>query len=245
MCRRSFHLWGSVDGSVCVSPKLSDANLLQMVSEKISLCSRCSINFVGEHVCLRLSPTVSDSKSPQTFFAVALYNYCNYTTMATETLVYRDSQISNSQSSETHCSSQSSQSATNRNLPPTTGIVAIEAINRQFQERGFSENTRELFRASWRKGTQKDYKAKYKRFCSWCSAREINLSQATLIDISEFLTDLYLSGLQYRTIAGYRSMLSNIQPAIDGFKIGQHPDIIRLIKGVFHCRPPSKKLVLE
>ena len=121
----------------------------------------------------------------------------------------------------------------------------MAAINRQFQERGFSEKTRELFRASWRKGTQRDYNAKYKRFCGWCSAREISPDHATLIDISQFLTDLYHSGLQYRTIAGYRSVLSNILPAVDGFKIGQHPDILRLIKGIFHCRPPSKRLIPE
>lgn len=40
-------------------------------------------------------------------------------------------------------------------------------------------------------------------------------------------------------------MLSVVLPAVDGFKVGQHPDIIRLIKGVFHSRPPQKRLLPE
>ena len=40
-------------------------------------------------------------------------------------------------------------------------------------------------------------------------------------------------------------MLSNILPPIEGFKVGQHPDLIRLIKGVFNSRPPQKRLVPE
>ena len=115
-----FHLWGSTNGSICISSKSSDANFLHMVSEQISLCSRCSINFVGEHVCLRLSPTLSDSKSPETFFAVPLHNYSNCTTVATETLVHRDAPVSDCLPSETPSGSQSSQSAANANLPSST-----------------------------------------------------------------------------------------------------------------------------
>ena len=36
------------------------------------------------------------------------------------------------------------------------------------------------------------------------------------------------------TITGYRSMLSSILPRVEGFPIGQHPHIIRLLKGIFN-----------
>ena len=40
-------------------------------------------------------------------------------------------------------------------------------------------------------------------------------------------------------------MLSTVLPTVDNFPIGQHPHIIRLIKGVFNSRPPVKKLLPE
>ncbi|CAC5368900.1 unnamed protein product [Mytilus coruscus] len=56
---------------------------------------------------------------------------------------------------------------------------------------------------------------------------------------------LYTSGLQYRTIAGCRSMLSSLLPPIDNVPIGQHPYMIRLLRGVFNSRPPKVNLVPE
>ena len=40
-------------------------------------------------------------------------------------------------------------------------------------------------------------------------------------------------------------MLSAILPPVEGIAIGQQPDIIRLLKGVFNTRPPEKRLVPE
>ena len=74
---------------------------------------------------------------------------------------------------------------------------------------------------------------------------EINSTSQSLDQVAEFLTDLFSKGLKYRTIAGYRSMLSNILPPVDKFSVGQHPYIVRLIKGVFNSRPPITKLIPE
>jgi hypothetical protein len=40
-------------------------------------------------------------------------------------------------------------------------------------------------------------------------------------------------------------MLSTVLPTVDNFPVGQHPHIIRLIKGVFNSRPPVNKLLPE
>ncbi|CAC5396445.1 unnamed protein product [Mytilus coruscus] len=63
--------------------------------------------------------------------------------------------------------------------------------------------------------------------------------------VADFLTGLFTSGLQYRTIAGYRSMLSTVLPPIEKIPVGQHPYIIRLLKGVFNSRPPKIKLLSD
>ena len=40
-------------------------------------------------------------------------------------------------------------------------------------------------------------------------------------------------------------MLSAMLPSIDNIPVGQHPHIIRLLKGVFNSRPPQRRLVPE
>ena len=87
----------------------------------------------------------------------------------------------------------------------------------------------------------RDYAAKFNKFSGWCSEREINPYTATVTQCAEFLSFLFHSGLKYRTIAGYRSMLSVVLSPADGMPVGQHPDILRLLKGVFNSRPPEKK----
>lgn len=40
----------------------------------------------------------------------------------------------------------------------------------------------------WRKGTQKDYAAKFRKFSSWCDEREIDPHIATLAQCTDLLT---------------------------------------------------------
>ena len=66
-----------------------------------------------------------------------------------------------------------------------------------------------------------------------------------MTDAAEFLTELFSEGLQYRTIAGYRSMLSSVMSPIGKIPVGQHPYITRLLKGIFNSRPPKVILLPE
>jgi hypothetical protein len=58
-----------------------------------------------------------------------------------------------------------------------------------------------------------------------------------LADITGFLAHSFDEGLEYRTINTYRSALSGVLPPIDGFPVGQHPLVIRLLNGVLNLRP--------
>ena len=74
----------------------------------------------------------------------------------------------------------------------TAWFLSTDSLKREV----FSEQTRKLLCASWRKGTQKDYVSKFKKFSSWCDSREIDPYTANLTQVAEFLTFLYTSGLQ-------------------------------------------------
>lgn len=112
--------------------------------------------------------------------------------------------------------------------PEIFNLNAWFSVDRQFRTQGFSNNVRKLLSESWRASTHRDYGCKFKQFNSWCDQRQIDTYSATLVQCKEFFANLYNKGLQYRTIAGYRSMLSAVLPTINNMPVGQHPNIIRI-----------------
>ena len=172
----------------------------------------------------------------------------NSPTLAAQTLVHKSSEVHNRLSKEPASQGGSITPAKNKHISSKSSSIQSDCmvfIDKQFKEKGFSKETRKLLRASWRSGTQKDYSVKFRKFNSWCSRREIDPYSASLTEAAEFLTYLFSEGLQYRTIAGYRSMLSSFLSPIGKIPVGQHPYITCLIKGVFNSRPPKVVILPE
>lgn len=238
----------SFDRPVCISKEQTDSDILFMDSASRCSGSGCSVNLMGKHVCICLSSHLSNPKSPETYGAVSLPGDSDSSKMASQTLVHRSTTNVNSLSKEaatlakpvttTKFNDTSSQ-------PRSIQSTCLASIDRSFQEKGFSSKSRKLLSASWRQGTQRDYTGKFNKFNSWCHERQIDPYSTSLTQVADFLTDLFESGLQYRTIAGYRSMLSAVLQPIGNIPVGQHPHIIRLLKGVFNSRPPTVKLLPE
>lgn len=92
------------------------------------------------------------------------------------------------------------------------------------------------------KGTEKQYSAAWKCFCCWCDRRQRNPLQADLETVCDFLTEQFEDfNKSYSTINSYRSALSSMLLPIDGYSVGEHPIIARLLKGMFHVRPPEPR----
>ena len=70
-----------------------------------------------------------------------------------------------------------------------------------------------------------------------CHREQISTVCPSLAQIIEFLLTLFNNGLSYSSINTARSALSSILPSIDGIPVGQHPLVIRFLKGVFESRP--------
>ena len=64
---------------------------------------------------------------------------------------------------------------------------------------------------------------------------------ASIVEIADFLTHQFNSGKQYSTINSYCSVISNTHPQIDGYPVGKHPIICRLMQGMFNERPTEPK----
>ena len=248
-CTSDFSEVGLPNGrSVCVPSEQTNTSLLFMDSRSECPGNRCSDNFLGRHVCLGVPSDMPDSQSNSTHAQVSLSDHSDSSPVAQETLVYRNPESTDSLSNQTTSNSGSASATQISDKTSESRNIQFDSLvtfNKQFEKRGFSQETKKLLCASWRTGTQKDYVSKFKKFSSWCDSREIDPYNATLTQIADFLTHLYTSGLQYRTIAGYRSMLSSILDSVENRPVGQHPYIVRLLKGIFNSRPPKSKLLPE
>ena len=91
---------------------------------------------------------------------------------------------------------------------------------------------------SWRAGTGKQYSAAWSCFIGWGKQRTRDPVQATVGTLCDFLSDQFGEGKSYSTVNSYRSALSGILVPVNGRPIGEHPLIVRLLKGMFNVRPP-------
>ena len=118
----------------------------------------------------------------------------------------------------------------------------VAYIRDNLQVRGISPRAASYVLKSWRPGTEKQYSAAWKCFCCWCDRRQRNPLQADLETVCDFLTEQFEDfNKSYSTINSYRSALSSMLLPIDGYSVGEHPIIARLLKGMFHVRPPEPR----
>ena len=63
-------------------------------------------------------------------------------------------------------------------------------------------------------------------------------SASDVLKVLDFLAEQFERGLKYPSLNCYRSALSSALLPIDGFQVGSHALVARLLKGVFNLRPP-------
>ncbi|KAK2556969.1 hypothetical protein P5673_020799, partial [Acropora cervicornis] len=133
----------------------------------------------------------------------------------------------------------------NKAAPAETqpGLGRLDLIRKTLSNKGFSKQAVDIICASWTAGTEKQYKGVWDKWSGWCRKRQIDLPQASVTQVVEFLTDCFHEGKGYSTINTYRSALSTTLCAMndDRDSLGSHPLIARLLKGVYILRPPTPR----
>ena len=122
-------------------------------------------------------------------------------------------------------------------------IGRMQDFWKNWNRRDVCSLARQLIQQSWRENTQGQYESGWKRWTLFCDEQEVDRTSPPIEKVLNFLSGLFDEGLKYRTIAAYRSTLSSTLSPVDGFKIGEHPLVVRLIKGVLNQRPPTHKIV--
>ena len=114
----------------------------------------------------------------------------------------------------------------------------MDYLRQRFRTQNLSAGTSRLLLSSWRKKTAKSYESLFNKWVRWCNERN---SDPVLGEVINFLAALYDEGYQYRSLNAYRSAISSVHEKIDGYDVGQHPMVTRLIKGAFQGRPPQPR----
>ena len=96
--------------------------------------------------------------------------------------------------------------------------------------------------SSWRSGTQAQYKSAWSKWSSWCAEKQEDPVSCDITCFLEFLSELFDSGLQYRTINVYRSAISASHLSVEGSSIGSHQLVSRFMKGIYELRPPQPRV---
>ncbi|XP_071504200.1 uncharacterized protein [Diadema antillarum] len=138
--------------------------------------------------------------------------------------------------------------------PPTTGlpnspshsnaraeVTRLDYLSERWRTAGISEQASELIAHSWRNNTNKQYDSAWKQWISWCRKLSLDPFSSSIANIVHFLSDQHVLGKNYRTINSYRSALSSVLPSIDGFPVGKHPLVSRVLKGIFNKEPPKPR----
>ena len=77
--------------------------------------------------------------------------------------------------------------------------------------------------------------------CSWRHVRQKSPVSCPIGKVINFLAHLYEQGYHYRSINSYQSAISSMHEKVHGYEVGQHPMVSRLVKGIFHDRPPQPR----
>lgn len=125
--------------------------------------------------------------------------------------------------------------------PPSVAVAAsssLALIRNRYETTGFSKEDVDILLASRGAATQKRYAGPWKAWVFWCSQRNICPISAPVAEVLAFLASLVTQrNLEYRTVALYKSAISQTHDPVGSTELGSLPIVSRFMKGVFQSKP--------
>lgn len=109
-----------------------------------------------------------------------------------------------------------------------------------FSSRGVSLEASKVLLSSWTSKTQSSYNSAFAKWASWCQQWNRDPTFGPIEDVN-FLSESFGKGFQYCFLNSYQSAISVVHGKVDGYSMGQHPLVSRLLRGVFNEWPPLPK----
>ena len=138
----------SNDRFICNRTKSQASNVLIMAAEPVSICHRRSVDSVGKHGSICISTHNTHSESASAYEEISLPTNSDCSTMAQKELVYGSPSDVDRFSNETTNTAELAQPTGNQDLPSKSSSVqssCMAAINRSFESKGFSEQSRKNY----------------------------------------------------------------------------------------------------
>ena len=123
----------------------------------------------------------------------------------------------------------------------STGAGCMAYLQESFTSRGLSTEASDLLLSSWRTKTKSNYDSLFAKWMDWWQQRDRNPPAGPIGDVVNFLAYLFKKGYQYRSPNSYQSAISAVHAEVDGYPVGQHPLVTRMLKGTFNERPPLSR----
>ncbi|RGB21752.1 hypothetical protein C1646_777341 [Rhizophagus diaphanus] len=115
---------------------------------------------------------------------------------------------------------------------PTLESARMQYFWTRYKNKGFSEKIIELLLSTVDNNSTRMVSSAICIWEHWCNANNVNPTTCNINCICEFFSNMITQGKSYNTIAGYRSVISEIHTQIDGASIGNHSDIIKAMQAI-------------
>ena len=119
-------------------------------------------------------------------------------------------------------------------------VGSLAAVRQRLRAEGLSRGAAKLISKAVRGSTHTVYRGRFREFARWCGRRGEDPTSTSVVKVANFLAHLFKKGLSYSTLCGYRSAISAYHDGVDGIRMGEHPKLVKLLKGVFNCSTPRK-----
>ena len=124
---------------------------------------------------------------------------------------------------------------------PQTNPGSMENFGQNNPSGGMSEAINRLLNQTRRPGSKRTYAPPWEKWISWAERKQVDPLQTTVEDIANVLSSTFESPVGYSTLNCYRSAISAHHTPIEGYKVGQHPLIIDLMRGAFNAKPTQPR----
>ena len=231
-------------GSVCQSSKHEAADVLFVEERPAGLGSQRVGNQLGQPVGLCVPADLFGTGSIKESTNAQLPVNFSGTLLAETTLVSQTSRVISGRPDGTSTEERSAntrEGSGGTSGPESVPTGGLADIRRQLRAQGLSKGAAKLISKSVRGSTHKVYRSRFREFSRWCDKRDLDPFKTPIVKVANFLAYKFKKGLSYSTLCGYRSAISAYHDNVDNRKLGEHPKLVKLLKGVFNCRQPQKR----
>lgn len=236
--------------SVCVQTQSPAANLLHMGARRGVFGQRRARAGLVRNVRLRLSADRSDTTgASQVISDDQVSRPADCTILASPTMVQSAAgpigirarpSPSQRRSLDGIGVTQSGAAAGSTGL----GADGLDHFSRTYLAAGLSEKAAGIALQARRPSTRSTYNHRFERFRLWCQRVPCDPYSAPIGHIADFLSEVFDGGAQARTVQAYRAAIGAIHFGYGSdITVGNTPVLSDLIKGMFHLRPPVKRLI--